>query len=106
MCKTEKEIEMVSDHEEIRDFGICYLNNEKPAEVLGNGETWSDLHSEKFILTGKQIGENKSKCKETLKEAVSASSLDKGGADMKRIEKFKRNRGNKIELNDEMGIGG
>lgn len=28
------------------------------------------MHLEKLVLTGEQIGEDKSRCKETLKEAV------------------------------------
>lgn len=72
-----------------KDLRICYLNSEKLTKVLGNRETWSDLHLEKLILTAEQIGEDKSRCKETLKEAVSVNSLDYDAADVKRMEKLK-----------------
>lgn len=65
------------------------FKNEKPIKVLGNREARSDLHLEKLILTGEQIGADKGSYKETLKEAVSANSLDYDAADVKRMEKFK-----------------
>lgn len=48
----------------------------KASWSVGNREMRSDLHSEKLIITGQQIVEDKTRCKETFKKDSCVSSLD------------------------------